>query len=135
MDKHYGWQEGRGSQVPQGRPQNGQRWNERYRDDDRDMRSTRSDEYGGGWDRDDRQWTPSGGNLDREDYVNEGDEYGRQRGSFRSRGQQWTQSAGDQKKSPSRGKPSWECSKPGRLPMSTQCGSRAPLGGPVVPLV
>jgi len=96
MDKHYGWQEGRGAQVPPGRAQNGQRWNERYRDDDRDMRSTRSDEYGGGWDRDDRQWTPSGGNLDREDYVNEGDEYGRQRGSFRSRGQQWTQSAGDQ---------------------------------------
>ena len=96
MDKHYGWQEGRGSQVPQGRAQNGQRWNERYRGDDRDMRSTRGGEYGGGWDQDDRQWTPSGGNLDREDYVNEGDEYGSQRGSFRSRGQQWTQSAGDQ---------------------------------------
>jgi len=76
MDKHYGWQEGRGSQVPPRRAQNGQRWNERYRDDD-------------------RQWTSSGGNLDREDYVNEGDEYGGQR-PFGSRGQQWTQSSSDQ---------------------------------------
>ncbi len=45
------------------------------------------------------------------------------------------QSAGDQKKSPGWGKSSCECSKPGRLPMSAQCGSNAPFGGPVVPLV
>ena len=64
MDKHYGWQEGRSSQG-QGRPQNGQRWNERYRDDDRDMRGTRGGEYGGGGDRDDRR-VVSGGDLDRE---------------------------------------------------------------------
>jgi len=96
MDKHYGWQEGRGSQVPPGRGQNGQRWNERYRDDDRDMRSARGGESGGGWEQDDRRFTPSSGNLDRDDYLNEGEQYGAQRGTFGSRGQQWTQSARDQ---------------------------------------
>lgn len=96
MDKHYGWQEGRGSQVPPGRAQNGQRWNERYRDDDRGMRSTRGGEFGGGWEQDDRRWTPSGGNHDREEYRNEGEQYGGQRGTFGPRGQQWTQSSSDQ---------------------------------------
>jgi osmotically-inducible protein OsmY len=91
MDKHYGWQEGRGAQG-QGRPQNGQRWNERYRDDDRDMRGARGGEYGGGWERDDRRFV-SGGDLDREDYVNENEEYGgASRGNFGSRGQSWSQS-------------------------------------------
>ena len=92
MDKHYGWQEGRGAQG-QGRPQNGQRWNERYRDDDRDMRGARGGEYGGGSDRDDRRFV-SGGDLDRDDYVNEDEEYGGpSRGNFGSRGQSgWSQS-------------------------------------------
>jgi hypothetical protein len=95
MDKHYGWQEGRGAQG-QGRPQNGQRWNERYRDD-RDMRTERGGESGGGWDQqDDRRWTSSGADLDREDYLNEGEEYGGQsRGGFGSRGQsRWSQQGG-----------------------------------------
>jgi hypothetical protein len=52
MDKHYGWQEGR-NHPPQGRFQNGQRWNERPRDDD----------------------------FEREDYMNEGEPYGGSRGS------------------------------------------------------
>jgi osmotically-inducible protein OsmY len=68
MDKHYGWQEGRGSNA-QGRQQNGQRWNEGYRDDDREIRA-------------------SGGDLDREDYIDEGEEYGGQsRGGFGGRNQ------------------------------------------------
>jgi osmotically-inducible protein OsmY len=96
MDKHYGWQEGRGAQG-QGRPQNGQRWNERSRDDDRDMRGARGGDYGGGWDRDDRRWA-SGGDLDREDYMSEDEEYGgpsRGFGGARSQGQgRWSQSAG-----------------------------------------
>jgi osmotically-inducible protein OsmY len=94
MDKHYGWQEGRGSQG-QGRAQNGQRWNERPRDDDRDMRGARG-EYGG-WDQDDRRWTSSGADLDREDYVSEDEEYGgsQARGGFRPRGQgRWSQGGG-----------------------------------------
>ena len=62
MDKHYGWQEGRGANA-QGRQQNGQRWNEGYRDDDREMRASRGGEYG---------------DLEREDYIDEGDEYGGQ---------------------------------------------------------
>jgi len=94
MDKHYGWQEGRGSQVPPGRAQNGQRWNERYRDDDRDMRSSRGGEQGGGWEQDDQRWTPSGGNLDREDYVNEGEQYGSQRGRY-NRGGEFGGNRGD----------------------------------------
>ena len=95
MDKHYGWQEGRSWQG-QGRPQNGQRWNERYRDDDRDMRSTRGGEYGGGGDRDDRRFV-SGGDLDREDYMNEDEEFGGpSRGNYGSRGQErWSQSGQD----------------------------------------
>ena len=83
MDKHYGWQEGRGSQVP-GRQQNGQRWNEQSRDD-RDARGARGGEYGGGWDQD----------LDREQFLGEDEEYGsQQRGNFGSRGQ-WNR-GGDQ---------------------------------------
>ena len=43
------------------------------------------------------------------------------------------QSAGDQKRSPSRGNLSCEYSKPGRLPISAACGINAPFGEPVVP--
>ena len=73
MDKHYDWQEGRGSQVPPGRARNGQRWNERNRDDDREMRGR--GEYG--WDDDSRSAGRgarfvSGADLDREDYTSEG---------------------------------------------------------------
>jgi osmotically-inducible protein OsmY len=76
MDKHYGWQEGRNAQPPQGRFQNGQRWNERPRDDDRESR-----------------WASSG-DFDREDYMNEGEPYGGSRGS---RFDQWSpRSAADQ---------------------------------------
>ena len=68
MDKHYGWQEGRAAQHTPGRMQNGQRWNERYRDDDRDVRG-RGNEYG--WDDDNRYGNrerfSSGADLDRED--------------------------------------------------------------------
>jgi len=70
MDKHYGWQEGRGTQNPPGRAQNGQRWNERYRDDDRETRGGRGSEYG--WDDESRSGSRerfvSGADLDREDY-------------------------------------------------------------------
>ncbi len=45
------------------------------------------------------------------------------------------QSAGDQNTSPGLGNQSWEATKPGRLPISTLWGSRAPLGAPVVPEV
>ena len=38
------------------------------------------------------------------------------------------QSAGDQNMSPGCGKKSCECTKPGRLPMSSRCASSAPLG-------
>ena len=74
MDKHYGWQEGRGSQVPAGRAQNGQRWNERYREDDREMRGRGSEH---GWDDDSRHGSRDarfvpGADLDREDYTSEG---------------------------------------------------------------
>jgi len=86
MDKHYGWQEGRGSQG-QGRPQNGQRWNEGYRDDDRGMQGARGGEPGGASEQDERRWTSSGGDLDREDYMRENEEYGGQsRGNFGTRG-------------------------------------------------
>jgi osmotically-inducible protein OsmY len=91
MNKHYGGQEGRESQG-QDRLQNGQRWNERYRDDDRGMRGARGGEYDGGWDQGDRRWASSGADFDREDYPSE-DEYGSSpRGSFGSRGQaRWSQ--------------------------------------------
>jgi hypothetical protein len=71
MDKHYGWQEGRGAQW-QGRPQNGQRWSERYRDDAGGM---------------------SGADFDREEYRSEDEEYGSQsRGGFSSSGPgRWSQ--------------------------------------------
>ena len=90
MDKHYGWQEGRGAQVP-GRQQNGQRWNEQSRD----VRGARGGEYGGEWDQDDRRWASPGGDLDREQFLGEDEEYGsQQRGNFASRGQ-WNR-GGDQ---------------------------------------
>jgi hypothetical protein len=97
MDKHYGWQEDRGTQG-QGGPQNGQRWNERYRDDDQQRREARGGEYGGGWEQDNRRWTPSGADLDREDYTSEDEQYGGQsRGGFGSRGQaRWSQGGGGQ---------------------------------------
>jgi osmotically-inducible protein OsmY len=98
MDKHYGWQEGRGSQPSQGRFQNGQRWNERQRDDDRDMRGGRGSDYG--WEQDEgryggreQRWG-SQGDFEREEYVNEGELYG---GSRSSRFDQWSpRSAADQ---------------------------------------
>ncbi|MNT77133.1 hypothetical protein D3C72_2162140 [compost metagenome] len=43
------------------------------------------------------------------------------------------QSAGDQNTSAGLGNQSCEATKPGRLPISTLCGKRAPLGAPVVP--
>ena len=95
MDKHYGWQEGRGSQNAPGRMQNGQRWNERNQNDDRDMRSGRGGEFGGQWDQNEGRWA-SGGDLDREDYVSHDEEYGGQsRGGYGSRRQGgWSQGGG-----------------------------------------
>jgi hypothetical protein len=99
MDKHYGWQEGRGSQPSQGRFQNGQRWTERHRDDDREMRGGRGGEYA--WDQQDegryggrdQRWGASG-EFDREDYMSEGEPYG---GSRSSRFDNWSpRSAADQ---------------------------------------
>jgi osmotically-inducible protein OsmY len=75
MDKHYGWQEG-GSQG-QGRPRNGQQWHEGDRDD-RNMRGQRGGESDSGWEQDERRWTSSGGDLDREGYVRENQEAGGQ---------------------------------------------------------
>ncbi|KAG0740646.1 hypothetical protein G6F24_016947 [Rhizopus arrhizus] len=43
------------------------------------------------------------------------------------------QSAGDQNTSAGLGNQSCDATKPGRLPISTRGGSRAPLGAPVVP--
>jgi osmotically-inducible protein OsmY len=92
MDKHYGWQEGRGAQG-QGRPQNGQRWSERYRDEDGGTRGARGGEYGGGWEQDERRFTASGADFDREEYRGEDEEYGSQsRGGFSSSGPgRWSQ--------------------------------------------
>ena len=45
------------------------------------------------------------------------------------------QSAGDQNTSPGCGNQFCEATNPGRLPMSTEWGSSAPLGAPVVPEV
>ncbi len=45
------------------------------------------------------------------------------------------QSAGDQKTASSCGNQFWLHTKPVRLPISPRCAIKAPLGGPVVPLV
>ncbi len=102
MDKHYGWQEGRGSQNPPGRAQNGQRWNERFRDD-RETRGGRGGESG--WDDDsrygNRERFSSGADLDRDDYSYEGpdDSFGSPRhgqwGQPRWQGEQGRGSQGD----------------------------------------
>lgn len=85
MDKHYGWQEGRGAQG-QGRLQNGQRWNEGDRDDDRGMQGALGGEPRGASEQDERRWTSSGGELDREDYMRENEEHSQSRGNFGTRG-------------------------------------------------
>jgi osmotically-inducible protein OsmY len=94
MDKHYGSQEGREAQGQD--RQNGQRWNERYRDDDRGMHGARGGEYGDGWEpQDDRRWSASGNDLDRQD-MSEHQGYGGPRGRFGSRGQSNQQRFPDQ---------------------------------------
>ena len=102
MDKHYGWQEGRGTQNPPGRAQNGQRWNERFRDD-RETRGGRGGESG--WDDDsrygNRERFSSGADLDRDDHNYEApdDSFGSPRhgqwGQPRWQGEQGRGSPGD----------------------------------------
>jgi osmotically-inducible protein OsmY len=107
MDKHYGWQEGRGSQSAGG-GRNGQRWNERSQNDDRDMRSGRGGDFGGGWDQNEGRWA-SGGDLDREDYMSNDEEYGGQsRGGYGSRGQSgWSQGGSNRGQSSQFGGGQW----------------------------